>query len=29
VLSAPLHLSQFKSKKNAPVDDGKTGVRHA
>jgi branched-chain amino acid transport system permease protein len=29
VLSAPLRLSLFNSKKNAPVGDSKTGARHA
>jgi branched-chain amino acid transport system permease protein len=29
LLSAPLFLPQFNSKKNAPVGDGKTGARHA
>jgi branched-chain amino acid transport system permease protein len=29
VLSAPLRLSLFNSKRNAPVDDGKTGAGHA
>ena len=29
LLSAPLRLSLFNSKRNAPVDDGKTGARHA
>jgi branched-chain amino acid transport system permease protein len=29
LLSAPLRLSLFNSKRNAPVDDGKTGAGHA
>lgn len=29
LLSAPLRLSLFNSKRNAPVDDGKTGAWHA